>query len=84
VINWLGAYYVECQVYEQAIQFFERATFIQPNEVKWHLMIASCFRQSGNYQIAFDTYKQIHSKFPDNVECKSHELFCAKNLEEVC
>ncbi|KAJ3102294.1 Intraflagellar transport protein 88 [Phlyctochytrium planicorne] len=69
VIAWLGAYYVECEVYEHAIQFFERAAVIQPNEVKWQLMIASCFRRSGNYQQAFETYKRIHEKFPDNVEC---------------
>ena len=30
---------------------------MQPNEVKWHLMIASCYRRSGNYHKALDTYK---------------------------
>ncbi|KAJ3218850.1 Intraflagellar transport protein 88 [Dinochytrium kinnereticum] len=69
VISWLGAYYVECEVYEHAIQFFERAAVIQPGEVKWQLMIASCYRRSGNYQQAFETYKRIHEKFPENVEC---------------
>ncbi|KAJ3277140.1 Intraflagellar transport protein 88 [Terramyces sp. JEL0728] len=69
VIAWLGAYYVDCEVYEQAIQFFERAMLIQPTEVKWQLMVASCYRRSGNYQAAFETYKAIHDKFPDNAEC---------------
>ncbi|KAJ3260309.1 Intraflagellar transport protein 88 [Boothiomyces macroporosus] len=69
VIAWLGAYYVDCEVYEQAIQFFERAMLIQPSEVKWQLMIASCYRRSGNYQAAFETYKNIHDKFPENTEC---------------
>ncbi|KAJ3325914.1 Intraflagellar transport protein 88 [Boothiomyces sp. JEL0866] len=69
VIAWLGAYYVDCEVYEQAIQFFERAMLIQPAEVKWQLMIASCYRRSGNYQAAFETYKNIHDKFPENTEC---------------
>lgn len=69
VISWLGAYYVDCEVYEQAIVFFERAMVIQPLQVKWQLMIASCYRRSGNYQQAFETYKKIHSKFPDDVEC---------------
>lgn len=32
-------------------------------------MVASCFRRSGNYQKALDTYKEIHRKFPENVEC---------------
>ncbi|KAJ3294769.1 Intraflagellar transport protein 88 [Borealophlyctis nickersoniae] len=68
VIGWLGSYYVDCEVYEQAVQFFERAAAIQPNEVKWRLMVASCHRRSGNYQMAFETYKRIHEKFPDNVD----------------
>ncbi|KAJ1343543.1 hypothetical protein BSLG_001924 [Batrachochytrium salamandrivorans] len=68
VIAWLGAYYVDCEVYEQAIQFFERAVLIQSNQVRWHLMIASCYRRSGSYQQAFETYKRIHSTFPENVE----------------
>jgi intraflagellar transport protein 88 len=71
VIAWLGAYYVECEVYEQAIQFFERAAMIQPNDVKWQLMVASCYRRSGNYQQALDTYKKINDRFPENVECES-------------
>ena len=26
----------------------------------------------GNYQQALETYKTIHKRFPDNVECKSY------------
>ena len=43
--------------------------FDRPNQVKWQLMIASCHRRSGNYQQALETYKYIHKKFPDNIEC---------------
>ena len=32
---------------------------MQPDEVKWQLMIASCYRRSGNYHRALDTYKVI-------------------------
>ncbi|XP_048258387.1 intraflagellar transport protein 88 homolog isoform X3 [Haliotis rufescens] len=69
VIEWLGAYYIDSQFCEKAIHYFERAAIVQPNQVKWQLMIASCHRRSGNYQQALETYKQIHRKFPDNVEC---------------
>ncbi|XP_024919372.1 intraflagellar transport protein 88 homolog isoform X3 [Cynoglossus semilaevis] len=69
VIEWLGAYYIETQFCEKAIQYFERATLIQPTQVKWQLMVASCYRRSGNYQKALGTYKDIHRKFPENVEC---------------
>ncbi|XP_032424567.1 intraflagellar transport protein 88 homolog isoform X3 [Xiphophorus hellerii] len=69
VIEWLGAYYIETQFCEKAIQYFERATLIQPNYVKWQLIVASCYRRSGNYQKALETYKEIHRRFPENVEC---------------
>lgn len=44
--------------------------FDRPAQVKWQLMIASCYRRSGNYQQALETYKKIHKRFPDNIECK--------------
>ncbi|XP_032116020.1 intraflagellar transport protein 88 homolog isoform X5 [Sapajus apella] len=69
VVEWLGAYYIDTQFWEKAIQYFERASLIQPTQVKWQLMVASCFRRSGNYQKALDTYKDTHRKFPENVEC---------------
>nr|XP_061799203.1 intraflagellar transport protein 88 homolog isoform X2 [Nerophis lumbriciformis] len=69
VIEWLAAYYVQTQLYEKAIHYFDRAILVQPSEVRWQLMVASCYRRSGNYQKALDTYKEIHRKFPENVEC---------------
>ena len=42
---------------------------MQPDDVKWQLMIASCYRRSGNYHKALETYKTIHRKFPENIEC---------------
>jgi len=68
-VEWLGAYFVDSQYSEKAIEYFERAAVIQPNEVKWRLMVASCFRRSGNYQTAFNKYKQINQQFPENIEC---------------
>ncbi|KAJ8409908.1 hypothetical protein AAFF_G00209490 [Aldrovandia affinis] len=69
VIEWLGAYYIDTQFCEKAIQYFERAALIQPTQVKWQLMVASCYRRSGNYQKALETYTNIHRKFPESVEC---------------
>ena len=68
-IDWLGSYFIEMQVSEKAIGYFERAALMQPDDVKWQLMIASCYRRSGNYHRALDVYKSIHRRFPDNVEC---------------
>jgi intraflagellar transport protein 88 len=32
-------------------------------------MIASCYRRAGNYHRALETYKSVHRRFPENVEC---------------
>lgn len=68
-ISWMGAYYVESQFCEKAIEYFQRAAVVQPSDVKWRLMVASCYRRVGNYQQAMDTYKAIHNQFPENIEC---------------
>lgn len=69
VIDWLGSYFIELQVAERAISFFEKASVIQPDEMKWKLLIASCHRRAGNYQQALATYKDIHKQAPENIEC---------------
>uniref|UniRef100_A0A915PX99 Uncharacterized protein n=1 Tax=Setaria digitata TaxID=48799 RepID=A0A915PX99_9BILA len=68
-IEWLGAYYVDAQYPEKAATYFEKASIMEPNEIKWQLMVASCLRRSGNYQKAFELYRQIHGLFPENIEC---------------
>eukprot|EP00899_Mesostigma_viride_P015499 jgi/Mesvir1/23950/Mv10720-RA.2 len=52
VISWLGAFHVKSEVYEKAMPFFDLASKIQPNEVKWQLMVASCFRRVGALPMA--------------------------------
>ena len=42
----------ELQVYEGAVPYFSLAARVQPHEVKWQLMVASCYRRIGNYQQA--------------------------------
>uniref|UniRef100_A0A915BR99 Tetratricopeptide repeat-like domain-containing protein n=1 Tax=Parascaris univalens TaxID=6257 RepID=A0A915BR99_PARUN len=69
VIEWLGAYYIDAQFPEKAVNYFEKASIMEPNEIKWQLMMASCQRRSGNYQKALDLYRQIHRRFPENIEC---------------
>jgi intraflagellar transport protein 88 len=68
VVSWLGLYFVKNEIYEKALQYFERATQIQPNEVNWQLMVASCHRRIGAFQQAKKCYEQIHAKYPENVE----------------
>ncbi|CAG9538646.1 unnamed protein product [Cercopithifilaria johnstoni] len=68
-IEWLGAYYIDAQYPEKAATYFEKASMIEPNEIKWQLMMASCLRRSGYYQKAFELYQKIHEKFPENIDC---------------
>lgn len=69
VISWLGVYYVKNEVYEKAIHYFQRASQLQPNEVKWQLMVGSCHRRMGAYQQALELYKKVHAQAPENIEC---------------
>jgi intraflagellar transport protein 88 len=80
VISWLGAYFVKNEMYEKAVAYFERAAQIQPHEVKWKLMVASCHRRSGDYQLAFEIYRLIHSDFPDNIECLRYLVHICDDL----
>lgn len=52
VVSWLGAYYVKSEMYEEAMAYFVRASYIQPKEKKWKLMVASCHRRVGASQQA--------------------------------
>jgi hypothetical protein len=70
VISWLGVWYVKAELYERAIEFFERASEIQPGEVKWKLMVASCHRRMANYAKALECYEAIHGQHPDDPECE--------------
>jgi intraflagellar transport protein 88 len=58
VISWLGAFHVKNEVYEKAMPYFDLAARIQPTEVKWQLMVASCFRRIGAYPQALATVRE--------------------------
>ncbi|XP_050301604.1 intraflagellar transport protein 88 homolog [Anthonomus grandis grandis] len=69
VIEWLGSYYIEMQVVEKALTYFEKAALMQPGEPKWNMMVAGCHRRSGNMHKALTLYQEIHKQFPENAEC---------------
>jgi intraflagellar transport protein 88 len=79
VISWLGAYFVKNEVYDKAMHFFERAAQIQPHEVKWQLMVASCHRRRGEYPQAKRMYEEIHRKYPENLECVRYLVHLCKD-----
>lgn len=64
VISWLGVWYVKREMYEQAIEYFERASAVQPAEVKWQLMVTSCYRRLGDYYKALELYQKVRAPLP--------------------
>lgn len=57
--------FVEKTFYDLFASFLHR----RPNEIKWLLMVAACYRRSGNYPPALKSYSMTHKKFPESVEC---------------
>lgn len=85
VLEWLGGYYVESQFYEKAIPYFEKVAKMRPSEVKWRLVIASCYRRCGDYKKALNSYRETHRVFPTSSECLCFLLKMARdqNLPEA-
>jgi len=82
VISWLGVWYVKGELYEEAIAYFQRAAEIEPDEVKWQLMVASCYRRMGARKQALDLYKKIHKQDPDNIECLRYLCSITKDMND--
>lgn len=66
---WLAAFYSKNEMFEKAIEYFHLTAELQPDEVKWKLMTASCLRRAGNYSPAYEAYIKIHKTHPQNIEC---------------
>jgi len=59
IISWLGIWFINNSLYESAIAVFRDAARIQPTQIKWRLMIASCFRRMRSFQKAIAIYRNI-------------------------
>lgn len=86
VLSWLGVWYVKREMYEQAIEYFNQAAKVQPSEIKWQLMVTSCYRRLGDLSKAYELYLKIHEDHPDNIEALQYlEALCkdlGRNHEE--
>ena len=40
------------------------------SQVKWRLMVTSCYRRMQNLHKALELYEKIHTEHPENLECK--------------
>lgn len=68
-IGHLAIWFVNHELYEKALYFFRCASVIRPNEVKWKLMMASCYRKLMKTDEAFDLYESIREKSPSDRDC---------------
>lgn len=84
IIAWLGIYYVKNLNYERACFFFERASLLQPKEIKWNLMIASCNRRMEKYEKALKMYEKIHERDSENLESLRFIVQILQDLGRPC
>ena len=77
VIEWLSSYYIESQFPEKASNYFNRASIIEPHQVKWHLMHASCLRKIGTLR------KKIKKKTITSFTTKSNRTLFSGNFHQA-
>jgi len=80
VISWLGVWYAKQNSYEEAIKYFQRAAEIQPQEIKWRLMVATCYRRMPDKPAAMAIYKSVHAQDPSSLECLKYMTVLAQEL----
>ena len=68
IVNWIGSHYIELQIAEKAISFFEKAVLNNPNDSYFLLRVAGSYRKI-NSQKSMQLFQQIHDKFPENIDC---------------
>lgn len=68
IVNWIGSHYIELQIAEKAINYFEKAVLNNPNDSYFLLRVAGSYRKI-NSQKSMQLFQQIHEKFPENIDC---------------
>lgn len=84
-INWIGTHFIDLQVAENAIMFYEKGVLATPNSPNFLIRIANCFRRIGNSQKALLLFQDIVKQFPENIQGYRGLLHLAQtlNLEEL-
>ncbi|KAK8860347.1 Intraflagellar transport protein 88 [Tritrichomonas musculus] len=72
VISWLGSYFMHNQMYDNALNFFQRATALAPKEPRYPLMVASCYRSMDCKNEALEVYEKVIQMDPMNKQCLEH------------
>lgn len=67
--NWIGSHYIELQVAEKAIEYYEKAALNNMNDPYFLLRVAGCYRRTGNPQKSLQMFQAINEHFPENLDC---------------
>ena len=71
---------VKSNEYKIAIEIFSQLASFHPDDIKWQLMVASCWRRMGNYHTSMEVYKQTIAQFPGNLEALRYLWAMSKDL----
>lgn len=68
-ISWIGSHFIDLQMAENAIAYYEKGVLATPNNPHFLLRIAGCLRRIGNSQKSLHLFQDIIKQFPENVDC---------------
>ena len=80
VLSWLGVWCVKNEMWDDAIAYFDYADAVEAGggEVKWRLMIASCWRRLGDKERARRMYERVYRRDENNHEAVKYLIAMAK------
>lgn len=67
-ISWIGSHFIDLQVAENAITYYEKAVLATPSSPHFLLRVAGCLRRIGNSQKSLNLFQDIVKQFPENAE----------------
>ena len=73
VLSWLGVWCVKNEMWDEAVGYFESADAVEGAwDVKWRLMIASCWRRMGDRDKARRMYELVYRQDDSSVEAAKY------------
>ncbi|KAG9395723.1 Tetratricopeptide repeat [Carpediemonas membranifera] len=69
VLDWVGAFHASAGSPAKALEAFQRAAKLRPQDPQWPLLSAGCLHRAGQTAAALKEYEDVHRKWPDNLEC---------------
>lgn len=79
VIDWIGAHFLDLQVAEKAIVFYEKSVLNNPNDLHLLIRVASCYRRFGSPKKSLKLFQAIHKEYSDNEDCLKSLIYLAQS-----